>query len=152
MTRRMEPPFRPRLNVGYPEYTTTFSREETSAAPARRLVRVALAAWAMPDLVDDGQVVASELVANAVRHARGETIRVTVTQVRPGRVRVAVVDLSHALPCRREPSPDDPRGRGLVLVEALAVAWGWDSMHWGKRVWAELEGARRPHRRDCLTT
>lgn len=61
-------------------------REPESAATARRSVRVALAVWGLDDRADDGALIVSELVSNAVQHARRESIRLTVD--RPGTVRV----------------------------------------------------------------
>ncbi|MFC9506307.1 ATP-binding protein [Streptomyces sp. NPDC057002] len=107
---------------------------------ARRLVRVALAAWSLDDLADDGVLIVSELVSNAVQHARSRSIRVTVTRPETVRVRIGVVDKSKQLPEVRELREGDESGRGLTLVGALAKDWGTDRLPWGKRVWAELHG------------
>ncbi|WP_245737966.1 ATP-binding protein [Streptomyces sparsogenes] len=115
-----------------------------SAALARQLVRTVLETWHLPQLVDDAMHVVSELVANAVDHARGGHIRFTVTRTDDRRVRLAVVDKSHAEPVLRTVSPSEEHGRGLVIVDALSLKWGIDPLPWGKRTWAdlELEGAR----------
>ncbi|MFI1953509.1 helix-turn-helix domain-containing protein [Streptomyces xinghaiensis] len=111
--------------------------------PSRRPVRAALAARGMEELTDDGALIVSELVSNAVRHARSHAIRVTVTRPGPSRVRIGVVDKSTRLPELGEPRDEDEGGRGLPLVRALARDWGTDSLPWGKRVWAELCGRER---------
>ncbi|WP_030549300.1 ATP-binding protein [Streptomyces albus] len=126
--------------TGCPGYSETLPCEPKSAAAARRLVRAALAAWGMEDLADDGVLVVSELVSNAVRHARSHAIRVTVTRPGPTRVRIGVVDKSARTPVVREPGDEDEGGRGLALVGALAEDWGTDTLPWGKRVWAQLRG------------
>ncbi|OMI33556.1 regulatory protein [Streptomyces sparsogenes DSM 40356] len=130
--------------VGAPAYTHVFPREVESAALARQLVRTVLETWHLPQLVDDAMHVVSELVANAVDHARGGHIRFTVTRTDDRRVRLAVVDKSHAEPVLRTVSPSEEHGRGLVIVDALSLKWGIDPLPWGKRTWAdlELEGAR----------
>jgi anti-sigma regulatory factor (Ser/Thr protein kinase) len=107
------------------------------------LVRVALAAWSLDELADDGVLIVSELVSNAVQHARSRSLRVTVTRPEAVRVRIGVVDKSRRLPELREPHEGDERGRGLALVGALAKDWGTDQLPWGKRVWAELHGEVR---------
>ncbi|MEU6244069.1 ATP-binding protein [Streptomyces sp. NPDC047024] len=125
--------------TGHPGYSETLPREPESAATARRLVRAACAAWGLRLAAENGALVVSELVANAVRHARRDSIRVVVERVAPGTVRVAVADFSRVLPEPCTPKDDEEGGRGVALVAALASNWGTDERRWGKVVWAELE-------------
>ncbi|MEU3962972.1 ATP-binding protein [Streptomyces buecherae] len=127
--------------TGRPSYTQTMPREGQSAAVARHMVRIALDTWHLGQLAEAGALIVSELVANAARHARGDSIRVTVTRLSDHRVRVAVVDLSRKWPQRRAPDLADPHGRGLLLIEGVSVEWGCDPLPWGKRVWADLPDA-----------
>ncbi|MDJ1138158.1 ATP-binding protein [Streptomyces iconiensis] len=113
-------------------------REAESAGAARALVRGVLVGWGLEQLVEDGAVVVTELVANAVHHTRSHSLWVTVTRTGEGRVRLGVVDASRALPRLRSAAQTDVRGRGLALVEALASRWGTDIEGGGKCVWAEL--------------
>ncbi|MFC4503406.1 MULTISPECIES: ATP-binding protein [Streptomyces] len=129
--------------TGYPGYSQTLPCEPESAGMARRLVRVALTAWGLDDLADDGALIVSELVSNSVQHAQSHFIRVTVTRPGVTRVRIGVVDKSERAPVCRKPAEEDESGRGLVLVRALAKDWGADRLPWGKRVWAELRGKER---------
>lgn len=115
-------------------------RKPESAAPARRLTDAALCCWGLGELADDGALVVSELVANAVRYARRESIRVVVERVSERTVRVAVTDFSRELPVVCRAGDGDEGGRGLLLVAALASDWGTDTHRWGKVVWADLEG------------
>ncbi|MFI8346940.1 ATP-binding protein [Streptomyces sp. NPDC085596] len=126
--------------TGHPGYSETLPREPESAATARRLVRAACTAWGLHGMAENGALVVSELVANAVRHARRESIRVVVERTAPRTVRVAVADFSRVLPALCTPKGDEEGGRGLVLVAALAADWGTDERRWGKVVWADLEG------------
>lgn len=119
-------------------YAKTLRRQPESAPPARRLVESALDSWGLPGLSEDATLIVSELVANAVRHARADSIRVTVRRVGDRRVRLAVVDKSRVLPQLRTPTLDDVRGRGLRLIDELSDCWGTDRLRSGKRVWAEL--------------
>lgn len=126
--------------TGHPAYSQTLPREPQSAAVARRLVRTALAVWGLESLIDDAAVVITELVSNAVVHGRLASIRVIVARPSMSRVRLSVVDRSKDIPMMRTDSNGDQlRGRGLVLVDALAEQWGTEPYRWGKRVWAELD-------------
>lgn len=129
--------------IGYPGYSETLPRESESAGTARRLVRVALAVWDLDDLADDGVLIVSELVSNAVQHARRESIRISVDRPGAAQVRIGVVDFSKVPPVRKESCEGDENGRGLALIGELAKDWGTDPLPWGKRVWAELQGKER---------
>ena len=85
---------------------------------------------------DDAMLVLSELVTNAMVHARaGCTIEM---QHHDDLLRLDVRDPSPAPPTIGSPRPDDIGGRGLLLVAATAKAWGWEPIDGGKRVWAHL--------------
>ncbi len=87
------------------------------------------------------QVVAlltSELVSNAVRHARAKTIAVRF-EVLAARVRVEVVDEGDGFdPSRPRPVAGQPGGWGLHLVDELSSRWGVarEPRH---EVWFELD-------------
>jgi anti-sigma regulatory factor (Ser/Thr protein kinase) len=85
---------------------------------------------------EDAMLVLSELVTNAIVHARaGCTIEV---QHHDDLLRLDVRDPSAAPPTIGSARPDDVGGRGLRLVAAVAQAWGWEPTDGGKRVWAHL--------------
>lgn len=115
-----------------------FEPEARSAEAARRLVRETLARCPL-ELVESASLVVSELVTNAVLHAR-TAIGVVITLLDDGAVRLEVSDDSSALPQRRLYSEASGTGRGLVLVNALSAGWGVAPRHdaEGKTVWAEL--------------
>ena len=114
---------------------------------ARNLLRRFCRDWHLPaGAAETGQLIVSELVANAVEHARTD-IDVTLTQ-RGSRLRIAVADRSPALPKlgRRMPGRGRTptkyqlamRGRGLPLVNRYAHRVGAISGPDGKIIWATV--------------
>ncbi|KWX02224.1 putative regulatory protein [Carbonactinospora thermoautotrophica] len=97
-------------------------------------------------LLDDVQVVVTELFTNAVRHAehRGQPITV-VLDPRNGALRVEVHDPDPTLPTPNlDIDLDATCGRGLLLVETLAHRWGAVPLpDGGKVVFAEIEPCSR---------
>jgi anti-sigma regulatory factor (Ser/Thr protein kinase) len=110
----------------------------TSVGAARRFVRDVLKARQVADgVVDTVELLTSEVVTNAIVHA-GSGPHLAV-EVRRHLVRVAVSDGSPALPVRQSGRLDDLSGRGVVIVEELAAAWGVERERNGsKRVWFEV--------------
>ncbi|MFI8459150.1 ATP-binding protein [Kitasatospora sp. NPDC085464] len=95
--------------------------------------------------------VTSELVTNAVRHTHKPTLTVAVyVSVPLRRVLVEVYDGSITLPRRRRAGADAESGRGLELIEHLALAHGAERTERGKRVWAELALPEQPVTRRQL--
>lgn len=89
------------------------------------------------DVVDAAVLLTSEVVSNAVLHGRsGPTVTVELT---PDRVRVEVSDASPVLPVRKHYGLEATTGRGLMLLETIATAWGAEPLERGKRVWFDLE-------------
>ncbi|MGW1080419.1 ATP-binding protein [Kitasatospora sp. NPDC002522] len=114
------------------------SRPE-SAGVARRLVLSVLQAWKLHQLLEAGELLTGELVANAVRHAGGRMIGLKVVR-RPGWLRIEVRDSSRSLPCLiLAPETGYQNGHGLRLVDALADRWGADLLPRGKGVWFEMK-------------
>ena len=103
---------------------------------AREMVRETLAEWAMEGLLDEAELVVSELVTNAVTHG-GSACRLELSHS-SGALRIEVIDEGEGSP---EPQPYDSsseHGRGLVLVSAMSTSWGVESAPEGKKVWAVL--------------
>ena len=105
---------------------------------ARQLVAQACTAWQRGELTATATLIATELVANVVRHAH-TTMEFTVG-LRNGRLSVAVRDGSRRLPRPTDPSLGDAGGRGLRLVRDLTEAWGVLPTADGKVVWTHLTG------------
>jgi serine/threonine-protein kinase RsbW len=109
---------------------------------ARLELRKALASWGLGMLEDSAVLILSELLTNAARHARvshGREIETRYVRRPCGGLRIEVHDASPEQPQRRSPELDATDGRGLVIVDALADAWGVGERNGpGKVLWAHL--------------
>jgi anti-sigma regulatory factor (Ser/Thr protein kinase) len=99
-----------------------------------------------PAVIDEAEIVISELVSNAIRHARplaDGNLRVH-WKVKAGVVEVEVTDGGGDSTPR--PAPRTiwaPSGRGLRIVRSLAHEWGVTEDRTGSTVWASLGGPSR---------
>lgn len=105
-----------------------------SVARARRFVRDQLATSRVD--VDTALLLVSEVVTNAVLHARSELL-VQISQ-RDEHVRVEVRDGSPSGPRLRRFAVDSATGRGVRLLDRLSAAWGCEPDGAGKVVWFEV--------------
>ena len=109
---------------------------------ARVWVSDACLGWGVPRALGPARLLLTELVDNAVRHARTE-VEVTAG-IDGGRLHLRVRDGSRELPesrpvrPRRPEAPLDLCGLGLRLLDGLAADWGVDRHRDGKTVWATV--------------
>ncbi|MFD0415025.1 SpoIIE family protein phosphatase [Streptomyces sp. NPDC127108] len=115
--------------------------DPSEVSRARDLVRRQLHAWGLDAISDTAVLLASELVTNAVRHARGS--RIGLRLVRSGQLLCEVEDSDATLPTLLSAGPADEFGRGLRIVTSLAKEWGTSRTSTGKTVWFELSPQRR---------
>ncbi|WP_183295668.1 ATP-binding protein [Cellulomonas cellasea] len=90
----------------------------------RRAANVALGCGASPDEALVIELLASELVTNAVVHGPERAHVAVRTAFRDGAFSVAVTDEGSGTPVLRDPQPTELSGRGLHVVANLASAWG----------------------------
>ena len=117
----------------------------TTPASARQFVTDKVAEWRLGGLLDDALLVVSELTANAVTHG-GSACSVRLS-LKSSALRIEVIDAGTGTPEPQPPSATEEHGRGLLMIGALATAWGMESAPGrGKLVWAELSRhrAQRP--------
>lgn len=130
-----------------------------SVATARHAVRDVAARWSLPEtVVLDAEMVVSELVTNAVLHARTDC-ELSIEPCLPG-LRLAVADDDNQSPlpptafvpvgeglltgaaeghrALADLLAERATGRGMAIVEALSTTWGVETRGGGKVVWAEL--------------
>ncbi len=108
--------------------------EPSAAREARSLVTEPLEKWDLAGMVDTTQLLASELVTNAIRYAEGP---VTLRLIKEGALVCEVLDNSPALPKLQHAAKDDETGRGLQIVSKLSGRWGARRTNGGKIVWCE---------------
>jgi anti-sigma regulatory factor (Ser/Thr protein kinase) len=130
---------------GWPLISRLEFDPQAGAVPCARLhTRLVLREWQQISLVDAAELVACELVTNAITATRaiGSVCPVWLRLASDGsRTLVLVGDASPDPPQRIDPAGDTEGGRGLLLVEALSNSWGWYATRehvTTKTVWAEL--------------
>ena len=124
-------------------FVRTIHRADLRAVPeTRHALRALLAHWGKPGRSETAELLATELVTNALVHTGGDAV--IVATLVSETLYVEVRDFATGLPKQREADPENAvDGRGLTLVQSLADAWGvrgagaGDSG--GKVVWFELE-------------
>lgn len=114
-----------------------FPPDPAEVRAARRFV-----AERVPDDVRDSiTLLVSELVTNAIEHARSPvTVRLFVND---HQVRVEVSDSAAMLPAVADLVDDSDGGRGLRIVEEITDVWGVESNDAGKMIWFEVTRASR---------
>ncbi|NNN30541.1 ATP-binding protein [Streptomyces sp. S3(2020)] len=128
------------------EYTLYIPADPRAVTVCRRTLRLILTLHGLIRLVDTAELLATELVSNAVRHTQGPAaLRVRWAA---GVLRIGAWDA--------DPEPPEPPGefdmpdlaedgRGLGLVRACADLWGWQPLtrngQRGKLVWCDLVAA-----------
>lgn len=119
-----------------------------SIKTARDFSAAVLADWGLAHLRDDMQLVVSELVTNAIRHATPDGGSAREPAIELSLVRhQSYVACTVADPSPKVPTPVDfdeytESGRGLHLVECFSQAWGWTLQGGqGKIVWATFATA-----------
>jgi hypothetical protein len=129
-----------------PAATCTLPPSAESVKAGRDFARATLREWGMIALTDLAELVVSELVTNALRHGIPATrklgeqpsVRLRLLAQAPF-VMCMVADPARSIPVLRDSDPAAETGRGLTVVEACCVRWGWHLPdEGGKVVWALL--------------
>ncbi|WP_216588806.1 ATP-binding protein [Streptomyces brasiliscabiei] len=127
------------------EYVLHIPHDPRAVTVSRRTLRLILTAHGLTTLLDPAELLATELITNAVLHTKGPAaLRVRWAN---GALWIGAWDADPEPP---EPpahltKPDTETGRGLALVRACTDVWGWQPSsrfgHRGKYVWCELMAA-----------
>lgn len=122
-----------------------------------RVVRRAVRRYVGEGSAGAAQLCVSELLANVILHVgEGAPATVRVAETGCGRVRVAVTDpVARGVPevrgaaVARPAGCDEESGRGLALLDAVAVRWGVERCGDGKTVWCEVAAGPVAGRAAC---
>ncbi|MGG7574128.1 ATP-binding protein [Streptomyces sirii] len=126
-------------------FVVSFAPDKARVGGIRRITLAHLGLWKISGpMADNALLTVSELVTNAIRHAGGDNIALTVV-LADGELRVAVTD-GNPEPARIALAGDaDESGRGLFIVAVIARDWGV-SDH-GTTTWAILHAGGPDGRR-----
>ncbi|MET7933348.1 SpoIIE family protein phosphatase [Streptomyces sp. NPDC005322] len=109
--------------------------DPAAVAGVRAEVMRQLAEWGLEEAAFTTELVLSELITNAIRHATGP---IRVQLIRDRTLICEVSDTSSTSPHLRYAATTDEGGRGLFLVAQFAERWGTRYTTRGKVIWAEL--------------
>lgn len=123
-------------------YSCELPATARSVTEARRFVLDALAKWRLDRLADTAALLTSEVVTNAVLHAR-TPVGLVVRRLRKG-VAIEVTDGSRRRPQPRQAALESTNGRGIALLEQLASTWEVTLHGAGKTVQFTVNGDRDP--------
>ncbi|GAA2241834.1 hypothetical protein GCM10010145_04930 [Streptomyces ruber] len=119
------------------EYVLRIPHSSFGPGIVRAHVRAVLSRYrADPTVLDNAQLVASELVTNSLAASPAGPVGVRLVQDE-GRLWLGVRDGSPCPPLRGAAGPDSESGRGLWLLQACADGWGHHVAGEGKEVWVE---------------
>ncbi|MET8655595.1 ATP-binding protein [Streptomyces griseus] len=123
-----------------PRYVMPFAAAPAQLSQLRRAVRDQLGSWGASAVVEEAELVATELGANVIKHVGRDAAASLVLELREGLVRLEVHDRSCVLPAAlAEACADgDECGRGMHLIAAMAHDWGSARTATGKVIWCEF--------------
>ncbi|MEX2970083.1 SpoIIE family protein phosphatase [Streptomyces sp. C184] len=119
--------------------------DPAEVARARTLAGEQLSEWGMDELLFTTELIVSELVTNAIRHAAGP---ITLRLIRQDALICEVFDTSSTSPRLRHARTTDEGGRGLFIVAQLARQWGTRYTPTGKIIWTEQSMPAGPDTSD----
>ncbi|MGW0706632.1 SpoIIE family protein phosphatase [Streptomyces sp. NPDC002643] len=130
---------------------TVAQAEPERISGARQQVRELLHDWADDDQIHSAVLLVSEMLTNVLVHTDADALLVAEMTGEGGkrRMRIEVTDAGDDLPHKRHPGELASSGRGLVLMDMLADAWGVDPRGYGKSIWFELHETAPPGERGA---
>lgn len=119
-------------------YVLPFEAAPIEMRRLRHEVAGLLERWSLDALVEEVQLVVTELATNVLHHVGAGATATLIVELRGGRFRIEVHDQSQAIPLVTSVGCGEECGRGLHLIAALVEEWGTLLTASGKAVWCEL--------------
>ncbi|WP_406265654.1 SpoIIE family protein phosphatase [Actinacidiphila glaucinigra] len=110
--------------------------DPAAVSALRSAITRRLRAWGLEELTFTTELIASELITNAIRHGAGP---VRATLLRDRALVFEVADASGTSPRLRRAATTDEGGRGIFLVAQLCRRWGTRYTDHGKVIWTEQQ-------------
>ncbi|WP_107051467.1 ATP-binding protein [Streptomyces sp. NRRL S-1022] len=121
------------------KWTLPFLAEAQEVASLRRVLRLHLELWGLPEVSEAAQLCVSELVANVIKHVGPGTPTTLAVSMSGNRLRLEVHDPdARALPILTDADSTAEAGRGMSLIDAITERWGVDLLPGRKATWCEL--------------
>jgi anti-sigma regulatory factor (Ser/Thr protein kinase) len=120
--------------------TRSWRTTSESVPGARHHTRTVLGDWGLLAVIEDAEVIVSELFTNALQASVGDASMIGLRlSADHDHLLIMVWDSSAQMPAARHASPADVDGRGLMIVEALSDACGTaPGVNGGKTVWVKM--------------
>jgi hypothetical protein len=110
-------------------------RDFMRVGECRQIGSAELERWGLEQYVDSALLLLSELVTNAFQHGTGRQVDVRLSRT-SSEVKIEVRGGPTHVLMAQTPSPFEEHGRGLLLIDAIADAWGVDAASW---VWCTIK-------------
>ncbi|MFI1506695.1 ATP-binding protein [Streptomyces sp. NPDC020597] len=123
-------------------WSIAFVAEPEEAVALRRLMRLHLGLWGVPRVLEAAQLCVTEMLSNVITHVGPGTPTTLSVSMNGGHVRIEMQDPdTRALPTLLQAGAESEHGRGMALIDAMAVRWGVEPHADRKVTWCELETA-----------
>ncbi|MFF6800659.1 ATP-binding protein [Streptomyces sp. NPDC012616] len=120
-------------------WSIAFVAEAEEAASLRRLMRLHLGLWGLPGVIETAQLCVTEMLSNVITHVGPGTPTTLSVAMNGGHVRIEIQDPdTRALPTLLQAGAESEGGRGMALIDAMAVRWGVEPRANRKVTWCEL--------------
>ncbi|MDX3310753.1 ATP-binding protein [Streptomyces sp. ME08-AFT2] len=120
-------------------WSIAFVAEAEEAASLRRLMRLHLGLWGLPGVIETAQLCVTEMLSNVITHVGPGTPTTLSVSMNGGHVRIEIQDPdTRALPTLLQAGAESEGGRGMALIDAMAVRWGVEPRADRKVTWCEL--------------